>query len=296
MVLNLLESKQMQPHATSATDISDGADKSGPLLEYTPPYPAGAPKAKHGSLPILGGRKTPQVARDSLQQLRELALGHAHVHIFGESGTGKLLAATLIHSFSERSVFPLVTIDCATHDTSSQAAAGIKAGQALDTTSTKTVRDTCRQAHWGTLILDDIDRMGSGAQAELLRSIRRSSTPVERDERLEPPTVRIVLTSHDTPQALLRKRRIRPELYTRLQPESMWFGPLRHCKADILAWADFFFRYFGDRKQSQGLPQPIMQQLLEYHWPGNLFELQNTIQRYVVFNEITFLHGKEKCD
>jgi DNA-binding NtrC family response regulator len=71
---------------------------------------------------------------------------------------------------------------------------------------------------------------------------------------------------------------------------------LRNCKEDLPSLANHYFSYFGNRPKKQQLPESVMRRLLDYDWPGNLYELQNTIQRYLVYDEIIFLPARTESD
>jgi DNA-binding NtrC family response regulator len=146
-----------------------------------------------------------------------------------------------------------------------------------------------RQARRGTLILDDINRMRPDLQAKLLRVIKPAINPAGKDSPCRTFMPRIVTTSRRDPQTFLRNGTIAAELFDRLSPVLINLKPLRKCKKDLPALANHYFSHYSNSPEKKVLPESIMRRLLNYDWPGNLYELQNTIQRYLAYDEIIFL-------
>lgn len=230
------------------------------------------------------------------RHLNQVAVGNANVHICGETGTGKQIAAAMIHVLSGRSADPLITVDCAAHHKRSMRSEGIEDGQTVNAKAAKTVRRWFQLAGKGTLILDDIRQLGLDLQERLLRVIKQATGGVGGKRLVKAPYPRIITTAHLDLQACLGNGTVRAELYDHLHPVPIKLKPLRHCKQDLAELANYYFNYHGNRPQGQVLPDSIMRQLLNYDWPGNLYELQNTIQRYLAYDEIIFLNVNTDFD
>lgn len=226
--------------------------------------------------------------QNAVQQISKAASGNANVHIYGEIGTGKQVAAAMIHELSGRAAYPLITIDCAEYQKKSMWSGCLEAKKSLAVNAEKQVPEFLHQAGAGTLILDGINQMGFDLQATLLRVLKQTTNPTGACT----PVPRIVTTSRLDPQILLRQGTLKPELFEHLNPELIMLKPLRDCKEDLPALANYYFCLYGNSPGKWGLPESIMQRLLDYDWPGNLYELQNTIQRYLVYDEILFIPAK----
>lgn len=260
------------------------------MLENCQPYLVNTQVAHPVSRPLLGGTDEGWITQHFYHLIEKVASGNANVHICGETGTGKQVAATMVHALSGRSAYPLITVDCAAHHNRRLRCVNHKGAETPGKETPISVQSLYRQAGHGTLILDDVSRMRLDLQAELLRIRRKPPDPVEGGDLVHSPHPRIVMTSYRSPQTLLRNGAIKPELYDHLHPVVIHLLALRHCKEDIPALANFYFRYYGNRRENQLLPASVITQLVDYDWPGNHYELQNTIQRYLAYDEIIFLH------
>lgn len=226
------------------------------------------------------------------QQIAKLASGAVNVHIYGRTGTGKQIVAAIIHQLGGRNNYPLITIDCAEYHKRDMWSKCFEAEKSLAAKAEKHVHAFLHLADRGTLILHNINYMGLGLQQKLLQVIKQATDHAD----VPIPLPRIITTSCCDPQTFLRHGTIKPLLFQQLSPSLFNLKPLRDCKEDLPALADYYFNYYNLSPIKQVLPKSIMQQLLDYDWPGNLYELQNTIQRYAVYNEIIFLSVKTELN
>jgi transcriptional regulator with PAS, ATPase and Fis domain len=208
----------------------------------------------------------------------------ASVLISGESGTGKELAARAIHKLSPRSGNPFVAINCAAlpeHLIESELF-GHERGAF---TGALTRRAGCfEQAHRGTLFLDEITEMPVGTQAKLLRvlqdgKIRRlggtSETLVD---------VRIVAATNRPPEKAIEEKRLREDLYYRLNVFQIPLPALRHRKEDLPSLVDALIREMNARHvcKVDGIAPEALARLMCHSWPGNVRELRNVLERMVI--------------
>lgn len=226
---------------------------------------------------------------DVFQQIEKMASGTANVHIYGEIGTGKQAAAEMIHRLSGRNAYALITIDCAVHQKKSMWYRYFEDGQSIHAKAEKHIRKFFRQAGAATLIMHNINQMGFDLQDIFLRIIKQNENITVKNAPARASSRRIITTSCCDPRTLWSNGIIKLEFLEHIDPVLIKLKPLRSCKQDLPALANHYFSFLGNKAQTQHLPESIMQRLLAYDWPGNLYELQNTIQRYLVYDEITFL-------
>ena len=216
--------------------------------------------------------------------IQRVAPSAASVLISGESGTGKELAARAIHKLSPRAGAPFVAINCAAlpeHLIESELF-GHERGAF---TGALTRRAGCfEQAHRGTLFLDEITEMPVATQAKLLRvlqdgKIRRlggtSETPVD---------VRIVAATNRQPEKAIEEKRLREDLYYRLNVFQISLPALRHRKEDVSSLADTLIREMNAKHDCRvdGIEPEALARLMCHSWPGNVRELRNVLERMVI--------------
>ncbi len=206
--------------------------------------------------------------------------------ILGETGSGKGVAARLVHELSPRSG-QLVEINCAglSSELLESELFGHQKGAFTDAKTSKP--GLLELAHRGSLLLDEIGELSPAVQARLLnvledRSFRRlgGTRSIDVDIRI------LAATNRDLDDAV-RTGRFRPDLFFRLNVMPVTLPPLRERSDDILALAHDFLRNFSSRagKGIHGLAEPSKQLLIGYGWPGNIRELRNIIERAVLLCE-----------
>jgi DNA-binding NtrC family response regulator len=238
-----------------------------------------------------------RIVQNVFQQIGKMACGTANVHIYGESGTGKLAAAVMIHKLGGRTPNPLVTIDCAMYRKKSMDTGCFEIRPSYDIEPEKYLFRSLCQAGQGTLILDGVNRMRLDLQDKFIWALKlkQNTSNASKSGTAHSTTPRIVTTSRRAPESLLRNKTIKPEVFEYLNPTIFNLKPLRNCKEDLPALANHYANYFSNSPKIHELPESIMRRLLKYDWPGNLYELQNTIQRYLAYDEITFLPVKTEA-
>ena len=205
------------------------------------------------------------------------------VLILGESGTGKELIAHSIHKVSPRRDRPFVVVNCGTlpanlieselfgHEKGSFTSAAVKREGKFEL------------ADGGTVFLDEIGELPLELQVKFLRVLQEKEIePVGgRPKKID---VRVLAATNKDLEEEVAAGRFRIDLYYRLNVFPLLLPSLRERKADIPLLVDHFLKKYGTR---EGRPTPLlseeaMERLLEYHWPGNIRELENTIQRNVL--------------
>ncbi|MEZ5964984.1 MAG: sigma-54 dependent transcriptional regulator [Planctomycetota bacterium] len=206
------------------------------------------------------------------------------VLITGESGTGKTLLARAIHSLSDRRNGPFVEVNCgALPETllESELFGHVKGA------FTGAVRDRpgkFESASGGTIFLDEIGTSSPGFQVRLLRVLQDRTLERVGDSTTIPVDVRVVLATNVDLEAAVRERTFREDLYYRINVVTLEMPPLRQRKADVPFLAEHFLQRFRREtgKQVTGVDRDAMDVLVHYHWPGNVRQLENVIERAVV--------------
>ena len=218
-------------------------------------------------------------------ELTYAARAEAKVLITGESGVGKEVAARLIHQRSHRSGGPLVTINGAgVPDTLLESELfGHVRGSFTDAYRDK--RGQLELAHGGTVFMDEIGEMSLRMQALLLRFLETGEIQrVGSDRRQTIVDVRVIVATNRDVMQRIASKEFREDLYYRLNVIHLRVPPLRERPEDVLLLVDHFLRYYCEM---QGAARPELSadaaaMLTTYHWPGNIRELRNVIERLVV--------------
>jgi two-component system, response regulator FlrC len=232
---------------------------------------------------------------ETLALARRAADSRATILIQAESGTGKELLAKLIHTSSPRRKGPFVAINCAAIPETllESELFGFEKGAFTGATSSKAGR--FELADGGTLVLDEIGELPLGLQGKLLRVLQErtidrlgGSRPIQVDVRV------IALTNRDL-AAEVKDGRFREDLYYRLNVIPLRMPPLRERTADLpLLSAHFAERYARENdRPTPRLSPSFLAALSRHHWPGNIRELENAIQRCVVLNHGATLTEKD---
>ena len=215
-----------------------------------------------------------------LEKLEKLASTNLPVIIFGESGTGKELIAERIHALSPRSSSPLIRINCAAIPpglVESELFGHVK-GAFTDAAFNKI--GLFEQASGGTLFLDEVGELGSDVQVKLLRVLQDGCFQKVGGDKDIHTDVRILAATNKN----LKEIDFRQELYYRLAVLTLKIPPLRDRHEDIETLARHFLNvhHLNNSEFPNDFTLEALDTLLTYHWPGNIRELKNAIERAVV--------------
>jgi formate hydrogenlyase transcriptional activator len=209
------------------------------------------------------------------------------VLILGETGTGKELVARAIHEASSRSQRTFVKLNCAAIPSGllESELFGHEKGAYTGAVSQKMGR--FELANQGTLFLDEIGEIPLELQTKLLRAIQEQEFERLGSNRTIRVNVRIIAATNRNLKALVEENRFRSDLYYRLHVFPLQVPPLRERKEDIPLLVRFFTQKFSSRmnRQIQTIPKKTAEALVQYHWPGNIRELQNVIERSVILSQ-----------
>jgi DNA-binding NtrC family response regulator len=214
------------------------------------------------------------------------------VLVQGESGTGKELVAKWIHYKSNRAEKPFVAINCAAVPATllESELFGHEKGAFTDAKVTK--KGLFELADGGTIFLDEIGDMEFGMQAKLLRFLEDRTFRRIGGAKVITVDIRIISATNKDLLKAIEEKIFRNDLYYRLQVIPVFLPPLRDRKDDILPLANHFIENFNKEfnKHVKGISSMAEKMLVEYHWPGNIRELKNVIERAIILgNDETLL-------
>ncbi|WP_027719008.1 sigma-54-dependent transcriptional regulator [Desulfovirgula thermocuniculi] len=220
--------------------------------------------------------------QEVIKLIDRVANSNATVLITGESGTGKEVAAITIHQKSPRRNGPFVAINCAAlpEQLLESELFGHEKGAFTGATSRKLGR--FELADGGTIFLDEIAEMPLSMQAKLLRVLQEMAFErVGGTETIRVNVRVIAATNRDLTQAI-KKGLFREDLYYRLNVFRLHMPPLRERKEDIPLLANHFLEKLRSTYFVHRISPEAMEMLCNYHWPGNIRELQNVIERAAI--------------
>lgn len=223
-----------------------------------------------------------------LQLVHKIAKSSCPALILGESGTGKELIASAMHRLSDRARFPFVTINCSAIPENLLEAELFGYEKGAFTGADRKKIGHFGTADQGTIFLDEIGDMPITLQSKILRVLQEKQiTPVGSCE-VKHVDVRVIAATNIDIEQAIKGGRFRLDLYYRLNVLPVHLPPLRFRREDIEQLLDYFFkianRINSHKKPCWLLPETIL--FLEgYHWPGNIRQLQNLVDRLSITME-----------
>lgn len=207
--------------------------------------------------------------------------------IYGESGTGKELIAKAIHFNSMKKDKPFIVVHCAAiHENllESELFGYVKGAFTGAYTDKKGLFEA---ADSGTIFLDEVDGMSKNLQVKLLRVLQGSTFFKVGSIRPVTVDVRIIAATNEDLEASIKSKKFREDLYYRLNVIRISLPPLRERVGDIPLLARYFLDKFSKKvgKNIRRISEDVMDVLVNYSWPGNIRELENTMEAAVVISE-----------
>jgi len=253
--------------------------RSGLVFEERLAPPSAAPRLQY---PDLVG--TSAAMQEVFARVAKVAEADTNVCLYGESGTGKELVARAIHATGPRAAHPLVVMDCAAIPEGLMESEMFGHVKGAFTSAARDREGVFQLADGGTLLLDEVGELSLPLQAKLLRVIQcREFRQVGGKQPIR-VNVRIIAATNKDLRAMVGEGRFREDLFYRLDVIPITLPPLRDRKEDIPHLVEHFIQKFNrnNKKQIRGCSDRTIGTLLRYHWPGNIRELENCIERAAV--------------
>ncbi len=225
------------------------------------------------------------------EMIKKVAKTDANILVYGESGTGKELTARSIHMNSNRKNMAFVPVDCValSENILESELFGHEKGAFTGAHAVKP--GLFELSDKGTFFLDEIGKMNITIQAKLLRVLQEKQFRRVGGSKLINVDFRVISTTNlDLNQAITEDKFIE-DLFWRLNVITIEMPPLRERKEDIELLAKYFIKKFArkNNKNINGISKEAMDALVGYHWPGNIRELQNVIERAVSLTDNQYI-------
>lgn len=238
---------------------------------------------RYSAASFVGTSEAAQRVREMLAKLTEVPF--SALIITGETGTGKGLAARILHHAGPRAGGALVEINCAAlpRDLLESELFGHEAGAFTGARGRR--RGLIEQAHGGTIFLDEIGEMPADLQAKLLKVIEDRKLRRLGAEREIEVDVQVLAASNQNLAEQIDNGQFRADLYHRLSVFRLELPPLRERKQDLHQLVPSFIEEFNSLagKKVSVISDAVWERLLQHDWPGNVRELRNVVERCVLF-------------
>ncbi len=221
-----------------------------------------------------------------LQDVETVAATDSTVLIYGETGTGKELIAHAIHNLSQRRERTLVKVNCAAIPTGLLESEFFGHEKGAFTGAIDRRIGRFELANQGTIFLDEVEDIPLELQSKLLRVLQEQEFERLGSSRTLRVSVRVVAATNSDLAELVAEKKFRSDLYYRLNVFPINVPPLRERPEDIPMLVHFFAQKFAQqmKRRIESVPKDTMAALTSYHWPGNIRELQNLVERGVILS------------
>jgi formate hydrogenlyase transcriptional activator len=231
--------------------------------------------------------------RRVLKQVETVASTDATVLILGETGTGKELIARAIHHLSPRSGHTFVKVNCSSIPTGLLESELFGHEKGAFTGAIQQRIGRLELAHEGTLFLDEIGDLPLELQPKLLRALQEKEIERLGGKRTIPVNFRLLAATHRDLARMVKEGQFRSDLYYRLKVFPILLPPLRQRREDIPELVNYFVAKHARRmnKRIEEIPEAVMSALVRWHWPGNIRELENFLERAVILTRGALLQA-----
>jgi two-component system response regulator PilR (NtrC family)/two-component system response regulator AtoC len=219
--------------------------------------------------------------------IRAVSATDVTVLVEGETGTGKELVANAIHHQSPRREGPFVTINCAGIPESLLESELFGYERGAFTGADQARGGKIEQAEGGTLFLDEIESISPAMQAKLLRVLEVKKVQRLGGSRTAHIDMRVIAASNVPLEDLVTQEKMRSDFYHRISVIVIKLNPLCQRREDIPLLVHDFLRHHpvAASKRLSGISKTAIKRLMEYHWPGNIRQLQNVLERAIVLTK-----------
>lgn len=236
-----------------------------------------------------------EIMQDIFYKVNKIAPTDANILILGENGTGKDLIAKAIHQLSLRANKPFVKVDVGalTETLFESELFGHKKGAFTDAKEDRAGR--FESANGGTLFLDEIGNISLQQQAKLLTVLQNRQVTRLGTNQPIPIDIRLICATNVPLSELANENRFRKDLIYRINTVEITVPPLRKRQDDVVILANHFIKVYASKymKRSLGLDSSAIEKLKQYHYPGNVRELQYTIERAVIMADTDIVSGND---
>ncbi len=231
-------------------------------------------------------------------QIEKLAPSDATVIIYGESGTGKELFAKAIHGHGRRSTRQFVAVDCSTLSPTLLESELFGHVRGAFTGAYKDKSGIFEVAKGGTLFMDDVTNLSMEVQGKLLRVLETGEYKPVGASQFKKTDVRIITATNKDLKTMVKEGDFREDLFYRLNVFPIYLPPLRERKDDIPKLLYYFLRRFCRKtgKKLQGFSDDALETLVNYHWPGNVRQLKNVVERLVIMADSRTMDSLDLMD
>ena len=222
-----------------------------------------------------------------IKLVTKVAKTDANILICGENGTGKEMLAREIHRLSFRSRHEMFNVDMGAVSESLFESELFGHEKGAFTNAYESRMGKFEAANGSTLFLDEIGNLSLGLQAKLLVVLQNREITRLGSNRRIPIDIRLIAATNRNLHEMVKQSHFREDLFYRINTIQIEIPPLRHRKEDIVLFADYFLKKYAALYERTGLtlhPQTI-RKLESHHWPGNIRELQYTIEKAVILAE-----------
>ncbi|HXH81398.1 MAG TPA: sigma 54-interacting transcriptional regulator [Candidatus Tectomicrobia bacterium] len=230
-----------------------------------------------------------------MQAIRDLvakvAATNTTVLLRGESGVGKEVVARAIHKASPRAAKQFLKVNCAALPSELLESELFGHEKGAFTGAYRQKPGKFEAAHQGTLLLDEIGEMPLRLQAKLLHVLQDGEFSRVGGEKVIGTDVRLIAATNRDLEASMRAQQFREDLYYRLNVIEIRVPPLRERREEIAGLVDHFLKRFNAQyNRAVDVPPETLRAFVEYHWPGNIRELENAVKRIVVLGSARPVH------
>ncbi|MBN2102478.1 sigma-54-dependent Fis family transcriptional regulator [bacterium] len=228
-----------------------------------------------------------------IESIRQVAPTQITVLITGESGTGKEMIARAIHHLSQRKNHPLINVNCGAIPEGILESELFGHVKGAFTGALETRKGYFELANGGTIFLDEIGEMPLSTQVKLLRVLESQSFMRVGGSTSIQVDVRVIAASNKDLEKAVKHDEFRKDLFYRLNAVHLSAPPLRKRREDIQLLTQHFAERIcsENRIQCPEFTEEAMYRLSEYHWPGNIRELRNIVERLIIFEKGQTIDG-----
>ena len=238
---------------------------------------------------------TSSVMQDVFHQIRQVAATEATVMIHGESGTGKELIAKALHDLSDRSSGPFTAVNLGAMPETLLESELFGHEKGSFSGANRQKPGCFEQASGGTLFLDEVTEMPPKSQVDLLRVLETRTFRRVGGEQLQQTDARVLSATNKSVLDLIDDGSFREDLFYRLNVIPIHIPSLRQRRDDIPLLAEHFLRHFCERhnREFKQVAPEAMQMLSAAHWPGNVRQLRNVMERLLVTLSDNTIHAAD---